>query len=778
VRQAEPDVAQAVGGGQFRSSYPVFVPATIGRAMRRREDPHLITGHGRYAGDIHLPEQLQLVFVRSPQPHARIRSIDTEAASAMPGVLAVWTAADLPATARALPDWLPRGVTPRPRTVLADGEVNYVGEAIAAVAAETAYQAADAAEAVFADLEPLPAVGNLDAALADGAPVVHAGASDNLAGGYERAYGDIEAAFGEGAVIVSEKLRVPRIAGAAMEPRAATAESDGARLKVWTSTQHTYGVRARLAELLELDNEAIEVLAEDVGGGFGPKAQVYPEEIVCAFAALRLKRPVRWVATRSEDTATTVHAHGSIFEIDLAADPDGRLRGLRGRMWHDIGAFPASGPAQPGLMIAHMVSAYRLPALRVEATLVHTNAASTGFVRGGGRPAGNFVIERMIDRMALRLDLDPAEMRRRNLVQPAEMPFDTGYPAGRQTVIYDSGDYPALLAAALEAVGYDGVRREQAAAGSGSDRLRGVGIACCVESSGFGSEQARVHLGRDGIATAFVGSTPQGQGHLTAAAQVVAERLDWPLERVQVVAGDTRAVEFGEMTAGSRTAVQVGNAASLAAQTARRWLLEHAAEKLEADPVDLLLEEGVISVKGAPASSVPAADLVPEAGLDFVETFQPPLPNAYSSGCHAAVVEVDPETGSVDVVRYVVAHDTGRAINPMIVEGQIQGGYAHGLGYALFEELIYQSDGGFQSASFLDYTIASAPELAAEPIVLPMGTATPANAEGFKGAGESGTVPVPAAIANAVEDAVRRLRPDAAITELPISPLRLLEALA
>ena len=745
--------------------------------MRRREDPHLITGRGRYAGDIRLPDQAHLVFVRSPQPHGTIRSIDAEAAGAMPGVLAVWTASDLPPTARALPDWLPRGVTPRPRTVLADGEVNYVGEAIAAVIAETAYQAADAAEAVFADLEPLPAAGNLAAALLEGAPLVHSGAPDNTAGGYERAYGDIEGAFGAGAVVVSEKLKVPRIAGAALEPRAVTAESDGARLKVWTSTQHTYGVRARLSELLELDKAVIEVLAEDVGGGFGPKAQVYPEEIVCALAALRLKRPVRWVATRSEDTATTVHAHGSIFEIELAADPDGRLRGLRGRMWHDIGAFPASGPAQPGLMIAHMVSAYRLPALRVEAILVHTNAASTGFVRGGGRPAGNFVIERMIDRMAVRLGLDPAEMRRRNLIQPAEMPYDTGFPTGRQTVVYDSGDYPALLAATLEHVGYEDVRREQAA-GSDDGRLRGVGIACCVESSGFGSEQARVHLGQDGIATAFVGSTPQGQGHLTATAQVVAERLDWPLDRVEVVAGDTRAVEFGEMTAGSRTAVQVGNAASLAAQSARRWLLEHAAEKLEADPADVVMEEGVISVKGAPASSVPAADVVPEGGLDFVESFQPPMPLAYSSGCHAAVVEVDPQTGSVDVIRYVVAHDNGRSINPMIVEGQIQGGYAHGLGYALFEELVYQSDGGFQTASFLDYTIASAPELAVEPGILAMGTPTAANAEGFKGAGESGTVPAPAAIANAVEDAIRRLRPNAAITELPISPVRLFEALA
>jgi carbon-monoxide dehydrogenase large subunit len=752
------------------------VPSTIGRPLPRREDPHLITGRGRYAGDIHLANQAHLVFARSSQAHATLRSVDVEAARGMPGVVAVWTADDLPPTARTIPDWLPRGIRPRPRTVLAHGEVNFVGEAIAAVIAETPYQAADAAEAVFADLDPLPAAGNLTAALAEGAPPVHADAADNAAGGYERAFGDIDAAFAGSAVVVRESFRVARIAGAAMEPRAVTAQSDGLHLRVWTSTQHTYGVRDRLSELLTLEKASIEVLAEDVGGGFGPKAQVYSEEVVTALAALRLRRPVRWVATRSEDTATTVHAHGTIFEVDLAADPDGRLRGLRGRIWHDIGAYPASGPSQPGLMIAHMLSAYRLPALKVEAILVHTNAASTGFVRGGGRPIGNFVIERMMDRMARNLGLDPAEMRRRNLVTADQMPYDTGFPAGRQTVIYDSGDYPALLSAAMARIGYEEVRREQAETPP-NGRLRGVGLACCVESSGFGSEQARVHVGKDGIATAYIGSTPQGQGHLTATAQVVAERLDWPLARVRVIAGDTRSLEWGEMTAGSRTAVQVGNAASLAARSTRRWLLDHAAEKLEADPADLVMEEGVISVKGAPGSSIPAVDVVPGEGIDVVESFQPPLPNAYSSGCHAAVVDIDPETGSVEVVRYVIAHDVGRSINPLLVESQLHGGYAHGLGYALFEELIYQDDGGFQSASFLDYTIASAPEVAAEPSLLPMGTATPANAESFKGAGESGTVPVPAAIANAVEDAVRQARPQAVINQIPITPMRVFEAL-
>ena len=743
--------------------------------MRRREDPRLITGRGRYAGDISPAGLVHLAFLRSPMAHATIAAIDTESARAMPGVLAVWTAADLPPALREMVEWVPRGVIGKPRPVLASGEVNYVGEAIAAVVAETAYQAQDAVQAIFADLAPLAGVATVGAAIADGAPTVHSDMESNLAGSYSRAHGDIGAAFAEGAVVVSERLTAARICGAAMEPRSVTAEPLGDRLRVWTSTQYVFGVRDKIASCLEMDKEMVEVLAEDVGGGFGPKATVYPEELLTAYAARRLGRPVRWVATRSEDTATTVHAHGSVFEIELAADPDGTLRGLRGVMWHDVGAFQAAGVAQPGLVIAHMLSGYHLPALSVEARLVMTNSASTGFVRGGGRPLGNFVIERLLDRLAGAIGVDSAEIRRRNLVRAAEMPFDTGFPAGKQNVIYDSGDYPRLLEMALDALGYEALRARQAA---GGDRPIGIGIACCVESSGFGTESARIRVEKDGTAHLFIGSTPQGQGHLTTAAQVAADRLSWPLERVTVTAGDTRVLGFGEMTAGSRTAVQVGNASSLAAQAARHWLLEHAAEKLEADPSDLLMEDGVISVKGAPSSSIEATDLLPAEGIEFTETFEPQLPNAYSSGCHAAAVEVDPETGGVEILAYAIAHDTGQPINPLVVEGQIQGGYVHGLGFALFEEAVYQPDGNFQSASFLDYTMASAPEARIAPRLVSFHSATPHNPEGFKGAGESGTVPVPAAIANAVEDAVRRLRPEARIVDLPITPQRVFDALA
>jgi carbon-monoxide dehydrogenase large subunit len=402
---------------------------------------------------------------------------------------------------------------------------------------------------------------------------------------------------------------------------------------------------------------------------------------------------------------------------------------------------------------------------------VLTNATPTGFVRGGGRPLGNFAMERLMDRLARELGLEPAELRRRNLIQPEQMPYDTGYPAGRGTQVYDGGDYPRLLEMALEGI-------DHARAGRTPDgRLVGVGVACCVESSAFGrNEPAHVRLERDGGVHLYVGSTPQGQAHQTVASQVLADRLGWPLERIQVTAGDTRYVSRAELTAGSRTAVQVGNATAKAAGTLRRRLLERAAEVLEADPADLLMEDGVVSVRGVPARSVPAVELVPEEGLEVSEVFSPSRPLTFSSGCHAAVVEVDPSTGSVDLKRYVIAHDTGRAINELVVEGQIQGGFAHGLGYALFEEAIYREDGSFVSSSFLDYSIPGAPEVAV-PNVVHIETPTDTNPEGFKGAGESGTIPAPATLANAIEDALRQVRPDVLVGDIPVTPNRIFELL-
>jgi aerobic carbon-monoxide dehydrogenase large subunit len=513
-------------------------------------------------------------------------------------------------------------------------------------------------------------------------------------------------------------------------------------------------------------------MAEDVGGGFGAKGSAFPEEVLTALAAWRLRRPARWVATRSEDGATTAQGHGSIIELEIAASREGKLLGLRGRLLHDLGAYAGSGAGQPDIIVSHMLSAYILPAMQVEAQLVYTNAVPSGFIRGGGRPLGNYAIERLMDRLARALEISPAELRRRNLVQPEQIPFTTGYPAGRRGLVYDSGDYPRLLELALEKLG------EVPADGSVDGRLIGVGLACCVESTGFGGhEPARLRVNKDGSAELFVGSTPQGQGHQTMAAQVAADRLGWPIDRISVTVGDTSHVPFALLTAGSRSAVQVGNATAVAAVAVRKQLLHRAGEVLEADPADLVLEDGLISVRGAPGKKLNATDVVPQAGLEVLETFDPKRPITYSSGCHAAVVAVDPETGQVEVLRYVIAHDTGQPINELMVEGQMHGGYAHGLGYALFEAATYDADGNFRSSSFLDYSIVSAGEVGAAPELVHISTPTDSNPEGFKGAGESGTIPVPAAISNAVEDALRKRKPDAVVDHLPITSDRIVEML-
>ena len=751
------------------------MPPYIGRRTRRVEDERLITGKGRYAGDIKLDGLVHAAFCRSNLPHARIRAIDRSAAIAMPGVIAVWTADDLPEVVAGLGESSPPGVEHRGRPILNRDELNYIGEAYAVVVAETAYQAQDAAEQVSPELDPLPGVGDVTTAVAPGAPVVHADMKTNVARADSITYGDIDAAFADGGVSAKIRLTTARVAGAAMEPRAVTATPDAATggIKLWTSTQNIFAVRGAVASVLGIDAVKVRVLAEDVGGGFGAKGSVFPEEVLTALAAWRLKRPVRWVASRSEDGATTAQGHGSVIELELASDREGKFRGFRGRLIHDLGAYAGSGSGQPEIILAHMISAYVLPAMEVEHQLVYTNAVPSGFIRGGGRPLGNYAMERVIDRLARALGIEPAELRRRNMIQPDQIPYTTGFPAGRRGYVYDSGDFPRLLELALEKLGPAAARD-----GDADGRLLGFGVACCVESTGFGrGEPAKIQVAKDGMVHVYIGSTPQGQGHETMVALVTAERLGWPIDRVRVTAGDTQHVPFALLTAGSRSAVQVGNAAAQAATAMRKRILERAGEVLEADVQDLVLEEGVIGVRGAPAKRVQATEVLPAEGLEVFESFDPKRPLAFSSGCHAALVAVDPETGHVEVLKYVIAHDTGKPINPVTLEGQLHGGFAHGLGYALYEAAMYDTDGTYRTASFLDYTIVSTGEVGAALQLVSGETSTDANPEGFKGAGESGTIPVPAAISNAVEDALRKRNPDAVVDRLPITSDYIVELL-
>jgi carbon-monoxide dehydrogenase large subunit len=651
------------------------------------------------------------------------------------------------------------------RPVLATDRVRYVGEPIAVVVAEDPYLAADAANAIEIELETLDGAGDVTTAIHEGATSLHPPLAGNIAGRVVRGYGDVDGALAGAAMVERYQYRLARVSGGYLEPRACCAVWDETTdsWEMWTSTQWVHGVRDRVAQMLGVEHGQVRVRAENVGGGFGPKGAIYPEEILVATLARRLRRPVQWVGGRSEDTASSMQAHGGLLDVEVGVDATGRLVGLKAHLLHDLGAYAGPGTALTTTITNHLICAYRIPAFRAEADLVYTNACPTGFIRGGGREVGNFAIERTMDQLALRLGVDPVELRRRNVIRADEMPYDTRLPG----VVYDGGDYAALLDGVAAAAGYDALR---------SDRARGVAVVLSVERTGIGiGEEALVTVNPDGSVRALLGSTPGGQGHDTTFAQVVASRLGWPIDKVVVVTGDTDTVKQSAVTAASRSAFEVGNAAALAAGSARRRLLEMGGELLEADPADLELNPDGVFVKGLPGRTVLLKEILQLGPLEVSETFKR-LP-AYASACHAAVVQVDSETGAVELVRYVIGHDSGRSINPLLMEGQLQGGFAHGLGYALLEEAVYLPDGSFVTPTFLDYLIAGPPEVAVALEMVKVESETIDNPEGFKGAGESATIPAAAAIAGAVEDAVRKLGSAAFINEIPITPERLLTAL-
>jgi carbon-monoxide dehydrogenase large subunit len=571
-------------------------------------------------------------------------------------------------------------------------------------------------------------------------------------------------------VTVRGRVAMARITGGAIEPRACLAEwfPDEERLEIRATVGWVHGLRAAVAGCLGLKAEQVTALVEDVGGTYGAKNHPYPEYIVAAALARQLGRPVRWVAARIEDSLTTAQAHGAVLDLEVAAEADGRLRGIRGEIDWPLGGYITFGAMMSQAYASHMVSAYRLPALEVNVRGRVSSGPSASMIRGGGRPVGNYGTERMLDRLARRLGLDPVELRRRNLIPREAMPNETGF-SGQ---VYDGGDYARLLTLATERAGHADVRQRQRR----GDAL-GFGVAMCVESTGGFPmpEPSRVVMYGDGRAEVFVGSTPSGQGHETFLAQVAADRLGWPLERVAVHAGDSRNVPFAGVTAGSGSALEVGNSVALSSASARRQLLERAAEALEAAPADIEIGPEGAGVRGVPGRGVPLERLVGE-GLVAFESWTS-KGSAWASSCHVAVVRLDMESGSVEMQRYVIAHDSGRPINPLLLEGQLHGGYAHGLGYALFEECVYSEDGRFVGPTFLDYTIPGAPELAAELDLIHTETPTSQNPEGFRGVGEAGTIAVPAAIANAVEDALYAAGRPVEVEMVPVTPLRLWQLL-
>jgi carbon-monoxide dehydrogenase large subunit len=755
----------------------------IGRSLPRREDDPLLRGAGRFVADIARPGQLHAHFVRSPHAHARLLGIDAAAALALPGVAGVFTHDDVPTGP--LPPFLwdtppaklvaalrPHLRPCHPPLLPAD-RVRFAGQAVAVVLAADRYLAEDAAELVEVDYEPLPAVVDPEAALAPGTPVVHDGWDDNVAVRFEVRTGDADAALRRADVVVRERFAIQRQAPLPLETRGVLAEYDqgGGLLTLWSTTQNAHPLRRAVSRVAGLAPERVRVVAPDVGGGFGGKGVLYPEDLIVGLLALRTGRPVKWVEDRAEHLRSAIHAREQVHDVELALDREGRILALRDRFLVDSGAFNPLGLVIPYNTIAHLQGPYRVPSLQAVATAVLTNKVPAAPYRGAGRPEAVFAVERAIERAARALDLDPVELRLRNLLRPDELPLRAGilYRDGEPLVL-DGGDYPAALRRAAELAGYDDARA--AAADQPGGRRLGVGVACYVEGTGIGPfEGAAVRVDREGRVLVHTGACSQGQGHATVLAQVCAERLGVDPGAVTVVGGDTAGLERGWGTVASRSAVVAGNAVAAAALTVREQALRQAAALLEAAEADLVVRDGRVAVAGAPERGVDLGEVARAAeaggtGLAATEYFEPPTVT-WANGAHAAVVEVDPDTGEVRVLRYAVVHDCGRPINPAIVDGQVRGGVAQGIGGALFEELVYDEEGQLLCGTLADYLVPTSGEV--PPITLAhMETPSPLNPLGVKGVGEGGAIPVPAAIANAVEDALAPL--GTVVRRTPLSP--------
>ncbi len=775
----------------------------MGARVRRVEDVALLTGRGNYVGDLKLPGLLHVAFLRSHYAHARIRAIDVSRARALAGVRAVLTWNDLPPSARGsipMGSVIPRVVKTTYRSesevtqpLLARNEVCYVGQTIAAVVAESRYLAEDAAELIEVDYEELPALGDGRAAVRPGAPRVHLDAADNVACRLSLIKGDVDAAFRSTNHVYGVSLRTHRGNASSIEGRGAAAMIDpaGDRLTVWSSCQAPHNNQRVLAELLDRSLESVRVIAPDVGGGFGPKAPFYPEEGVVAAIAQMLGAPVRWLEDRREHFLSTTREGDQFWDVEIALDGSGRILGVRGTMLHDNGAYLPIGIIAPHTAAATMHGPYVIPNLRLEVTVAFSNTVPNTVVRGAGRIQGVFAMERMMDRAADAMGIDRAELRRRNFIQPHQMPYSLGLPYRHgEMLTYDSGDYPACQAKGLELADYANFPARQKAARE-AGRYLGIGVANFVEGTGLGPfEAATVRVLPTGKIAVHSGSCPQGQGHKTTLAQVAADQLGVRLEDISVTCGDTGAIAMGVGTVSSRSGANAGSAVQMAANEVRRKLLKLAAQDLEALEDDLELADGRVHLKGDAAAGVTLKELFANSlsgarlggwmprgispGLDATVSFVPSA-STFCNGTHVVEVEVDIHTGLVRIVRYVVAHDCGNIINPTIVEGQIQGGVAHGIGNALFELMAYDAGGQPLTANFADYTLPTAG--AVPPVAIAhLHTPTPINPLGVKGAGEGGTIPAPAAIVAAVENALAPF--EIKIDEFPLTPLRIIELLS
>jgi carbon-monoxide dehydrogenase large subunit len=765
-------------------------PHLIGASPRRKDDQRLLVGAGRFLEDLARPGMLHLGVVRSAHAHARILKVETGQALGLPGVVAVWTAADLPEVGRPVMTGSAGVHQDRPFAVpvLARDVVRYVGEPLAVVVAESPYLLADTLDVVTAEYEPLTALVDPDEAMRS--PVrIHDGWPDNVALHVRGAVGDPEAGFREAAVIISERFRHPRLAAVPIETRGVLAYRDAQSglLTIWASVQSPYSQRDTIARILGLPAEEVRVLVPDVGGGFGPKGSVYPDEVLVAAAALRLGRPIRWVEGRAESFAAMGQDRDQRHEARVGFRQDGTIAAVEDRFLADVGAYPVQGSGLTANTVNHLPGPYRVPHYRNLGTSVVTHKTLNAAYRAAGRPEAVFVMERLMDLGARRLGLDPAEIRRRNLVRPEEMPYRPGltYKDG-VPMAYDPGDFPRAFERALTLLDYDGWRRRQRDAAAGERRI-GVGLGCYAQGTGLGPfEGATVRVDPSGRIYVFIGVTAQGQGHGTSLAQIAADELGAALDDVQVVSGDTALFPYGMGTGGSRVAANAGPAVAKTAREVRGRAARVAAELLECAPEDIRFAESRAYVAGVRGRALPLARLaqaavkskalrgaVGEPGLNACTYFYPDTVT-WAFGTHAAAVEVDVETGRTRLLRYAVVHDPGRAINPMIVEGQLHGGAAQGIAAGLLEEVRHDEHGQLLSGSLMDYALPRADDLPWIDVALDEHRSV-VNPLGIKGVGESGCIPAAAVIANAVEDALADR--GIVIREVPVTAVRLVAAL-
>ncbi len=759
----------------------------FGAPVKRNEDPRLLTGQGVFVDDIQLPGMLHAAVLRSPHAHARILRVDVRRALEHPDVVLVLTHRDLPPGLREpLPKLIPHPDLRHHKTqyALAPDKVRHVGEPVAFVVATSRYAAEDALELIEVDYEPLPAVVDLEEAAAGRPALVHEDIGTNVAAHSVQRVGDYEAARARAHLVLARRFVVDRGCASPMETRGVVASWDARtrQLTVWDSTQAPIPIRNGLASLFGLAQKDVRVIAPDVGGGFGPKIMMfYPEEVLVPLAAMRLGRPVKWIEDRREHFLATNHERTQIHDAEIALDRDGHILGVRTVFLHDAGAYIPYGLIVPIVAECTLPGPYRIPNYHAEFRAVFTNKTIVSPYRGAGRPHGVFVMERLLDLAARQLGLDRAEIRRRNFIQPDQFPYSVGLIyQDNAPLVYDSGNYPAALERALEAVGYDRWPEEKARYRAEGRRV-GLGFACYVEGSGIGPyEGCRVTVEPSGKVYVATGVGTQGQGHYTSLAQVVADALGVDVRDVHVVTGDTAAFGWGTGTFASRAAVVAGSAVHLAAHAVRQKALQVAASLLEASPEDLEVSEGQVRVRGAPGRAVTLAEVARAAnplrgvipaewegpGLEATRYFAPPR-GTFSHGVHAALVEVAPETATIRFLKYVVVHDCGVVLNPLILDGQIHGGVAQGIGGSFFERLVYDPQGQLLSGSFLDFQIPTAMEIP-EIEVHHQETPSPLNPLGAKGAGEGGVIPVPAVLAQALEDALDDL--DLEITQMPLHP--------